>query len=139
MRNLIFPVMCLLLMGAVGCGPTHPPVPITVVAPTMDGAPPTLTVSEVLAEKGTTLTFELPPGSAQGTTLEVEFKNMKGEPVDECRDQAVVLKGLSPLTCRPKKEGDFTITLTVIAPGGHRHKIPTPVKAYIRPCKACSA
>jgi hypothetical protein len=136
-RNLIVPVTCLLLIGAAGCGHKHKPVNLTVLVPSQGGAKPVIEEPSVLAEKRSILTFELPPDSAPGATLEIQFLNQKGAPVLAC-DQGILLKGPSPLQCKLKTEGDFTIAISVTAPGEHRPQTVDQVDAYIRPCKACS-
>jgi hypothetical protein len=136
-RRLFVWAICLPLIAASGCGPKHAPVNISLLIPSQGGAPQTQ-ASSVLAEKGATLTFQL-PGNPQDITLEVQFlKNGVAEKVCS-QETTTTLTGLSPLPCQLTTTGDFDIVINEITSDGKR-KVPRPaVKAYIRPCKGCTA
>lgn len=137
-RRLFVSAICLSLIAALGCGPKHVPVPMTVLVPSQDGAPAQTESSSVLAEKGATLTFEAAPGSPSDTTFEVQFlKNGVAKQV--CSgEKGTTLEGPSGLQCKLTTTGDFDIVIYETS-GGRRHVAHPAVKAYIRPCKGCTA
>jgi hypothetical protein len=136
-QRLLVSAVSLSLIAALGCGPKHVPVPITVLVPSQDQTPAHTESSSVLAEKKAVLTFEAAPGSPSNTTLEVQFlKNNVARKV--CSEETgTTLKGPSPLTCHLITSGDFDITIDEISGGGQPVRKPK-MKAYIRPCKGCS-
>jgi hypothetical protein len=133
-RRLLVSAMCLTLPAALGCGPRHAPVSITVVVPSQAEAPPQVEASSLLAEKGATLTFEAARESPPDTLLEVRFLR-NGVATQVCRE-GITLTGPSPLTCHAIATGDFEVAITEIHEG-KRHPRPH-MMAYIRPCKGCS-
>lgn len=135
-RKLVVLATSLPLLAVTGCGPTHAPVSITVMIPSQADAPPHAEAASVLAEKGATLTFEAAPGSPSDTTLEIQF--LKNGTATRVCTEGTTLTGQSPVTCHLTATGDFDIAIFENYQG--RRHVPRPqVKAYIRPCKGCSA
>jgi len=135
-RRLFVSAIGLPLLAALGCGPKHTPVSMTVVVPSQAGAPPQTEASSVLVEKGAALIFEAAPGSPPDTTLEVQFLK-HGVVKDVCAEGAT-LEHQGSVTCHPKITGDFDISITETS-GGKRHAPQPEVKAYIRPCTGCTS